>query len=83
MNSVMIYTVKRQNSIMTSKSEPVDKEAYTPKVIEGFIKGNKNKKKDSKKNKYFVQGQVVSYFYITIHFSLRCHHLLLRTLFLF
>ena len=49
MNSVMIYTVKRQNSIMTSKSEPVNKETYVPKVIEGFIKGNK-KKNQNKKN---------------------------------
>ena len=64
MNSVMIYTVKRQNSIMTSKSEPIKKEAYVPKVIEGFIKGKKIK--DEKKKKYFVEGQVVSYFFIYI-----------------
>ena len=57
MNSAMIYTVKRQNSITTSKSEPVNKEKYVPKVIEGFIKGNKKKKE-----KYFVQGQVVSFY---------------------
>ena len=63
MNSVMIYTVKRQNSITTSKSEPVNKNKYVPKVIEGFIKGNK--KKINKKEKEFVEGQVVS-FYIFI-----------------
>ena len=63
MNSVMIYTVKRQNSITTSKSEPVNKNKYVPKVIEGFIKGNK--KKSNKKEKEFVEGQVVS-FYIFI-----------------
>lgn len=59
MNSVMIYTVKRQNSITTSKSEPVNKKKYVPKVIEGFIKGNK--KKINKKEKEFVEGQVVSF----------------------
>lgn len=67
MNSVMIYTVKRQNSIMTSKSEPIKKEAYVPKVIEGFIKGNKNKRIDEKKKKYFVEGQVVNYFLFTFY----------------
>ncbi len=65
MNSVMIYTVKRQNSIMTSKSEPVNKETYVPKVIEGFIKGNKKKNQNKKNKKYYVEGQVVSYFLIT------------------
>ena len=56
MNSVMIYTVKRQNSIMTSKSEPVNKETYVPKVIEGFIKGNKKKNQNKKNKKYYVEG---------------------------
>lgn len=59
MNSVMIYTVKRQNSITTSKSEPVNKKKYVPKVIEGLVKGNK--KKSNKKEKEFVEGQVVSF----------------------
>ena len=65
MNSVMIYTVKRQNSIMTSKSEPVNKETYVPKAIEGFIKGNRKKNQNKKNKKYYVEGQVVSYFLIT------------------